>query len=161
MQTRIEELPKKTLVGKSVRMSLSDNKTSQLWKDFKTEKALVKNAIGTELYSIQLYDDLHYFKNFTTETKFTKWAAVEVVNLFNIPIGFSSLTIESGLYAVFLHKGSASEFPKTMHYIFSQWLPHSAYELDHRPHFELLGEQYKNNSLDSEEEVWIPIRKKA
>jgi len=27
-------------------------------------------------------------------------------------------------------------------------------------HFELLGEKYKNNHPDSEEEVWIPIKEK-
>jgi len=47
-----------------------------------------------------------------------------------------------------------------MNYIMSQWLPNSKYILDHRPHFELLGAKYKNNSPDSEEEVWIPIKEK-
>ncbi len=142
-------------------MSLTNNKTPQLWSSFMTEKATIKNAVGTDLYSIQLYDDLHYFNNFTPGTEFTKWAAIEVADFRNIPNGFSPLTIASGVYAVFLHKGPASEFPKTIQFIFSQWLPPSAYELDHRPHFELLGKKYKNNSLHSEEEVWIPIREKA
>jgi AraC family transcriptional regulator len=40
-------------------------------------------------------------------------------------------------------------------------LPNSAYELDDREHFELLGEKYKNNDPNSEEEIWIPIRPKG
>lgn len=126
-----------------------------------TEKASIKNALGTDLYSIQVYDDLHHFKNFAPEAEFIKWAAVEVANFENIPNGFSVFDIDSGLYAVFLHKGPAREFPKTMQFIFAQWLPQSEYELDDRPHFELLGEKYKNDSPDSEEEVWIPIRIKV
>jgi AraC family transcriptional regulator len=29
--------------------------------------------------------------------------------------------------------------------------------LDDRPHFEVLGEKYKNNDPTSEKEIWIPI----
>jgi AraC family transcriptional regulator len=43
----------------------------------------------------------------------------------------------------------------------TEWLPNSAYALDDRPHFEALGEQYKNNDPNSEEEIWIPIKPKA
>lgn len=149
------------MVGKSLRMSLVDNRTSQVWKSFMTDKSAITNAVGTDLYSIQVYDEVHYFKNFNPETEFTKWAAIAVNNHSEIPNGFSSFIIESGLYAVFLHKGTVSEFPITMQYIFSQWLPQSGYELEDRPHFELLGKKYKNNSPDSEEEVWIPIKRKV
>lgn len=44
--------------------------------------------------------------------------------------------------------------------IFSDWLPKSDYELDERPHFEILDEKYKNDDPNSEEEIWIPIRNK-
>ncbi len=64
----------------------------------------------------------------------------------------------SGLYAVFIHKGDASTAPKTFEYIFGTWLPNSEYLLDNRPHFEILGEKYKNEDPNSEEEVWIPIK---
>ena len=160
MKVRIEKLPKKTLLGKSTRMSLIDNKTSELWRSFMIEKGIIKNAVGTDLYSVQVYDELHYFKNFDPKTEFTKWAAIEVETTKNVPNGFSYFELPEGLYAVFLHKGAVSEFQKTMQFIFNQWFPKSEYELDNRPHFELLGEKYKNNSPNSEEEVWIPIRKK-
>jgi AraC family transcriptional regulator len=42
---------------------------------------------------------------------------------------------------------------------FSTWLPDSEYRLDVRPHFEVLGEKYKNDDPESEEEIWIPIKK--
>jgi AraC family transcriptional regulator len=37
-------------------------------------------------------------------------------------------------------------------------LPKSEYELDYRPHFEILGEKYKNNDQLSEEDIFIPIK---
>jgi len=143
-----------------MRMALANNKTHQLWRSFMLERTVIKNAEGTDLYSIQVYDELLYFKNFNTNTEFTKWAAIEVENHDILPNDFSPFTIESGLYAVFLHKGTVSEFPKTFQFIFNTWLPKSKYKLDNRPHFELLGKKYKNNSPDSEEEVWIPIKNK-
>lgn len=160
MEARIEQLPKKILIGKSMRTSLAENKTHQLWRSFMLDKWAIKNAVGTDLYSIQVYDELLYFKNFNPNTEFTKWAAIEVENQNNTPGGFASFTIDSGLYAVFLHKGTVNEFPKTFQFIFNTWLPQSEYELDNRPHFELLGKNYKNNNPNSEEEVWIPIKKK-
>lgn len=39
-------------------------------------------------------------------------------------------------------------------YIFATWLPSSAYVLDNRPHFEVLGAKYKSNDPGSEEEIW-------
>ncbi len=160
MEARIELLPKKELIARSILMSLIENKTFELWNGFMTQKSVITNAIGNDLYSIQVYDDSHYFKNFKPNNKFTKWAGIEVGNLTNIPNGFSSFILPSGLYAVFIHQGLTTDFPITMNYIMSQWLPNSKYILDHRPHFELLGAKYKNNSPDSEEEVWIPIKEK-
>lgn len=161
MKVRIEELPKKNLIGKSVRMSLADNKTGEVWRNFQVNKSAITNTIGTDLYSIQVYENSDYFKNFSPQTEFTKWAATEVSDILNIPNGFASVTVPEGRYAVFLHKGTANEFQKTFQFIFTQWFPKSKYTLDDRPHFELLGKKYKNNDPNSEEEVWIPIRKKS
>jgi len=159
-QPRIEIIPKKSLIGKSIRMSLANNKTRELWRSFMVEKDAIKNPTSKDLFSIQVYDDLLYFKNFSAQTEFTKWAAIAVDSIENIPNGFESFTLEGGLYAIFLHKGPANEFQRTFQFIFGQWLPNSEYAIDDRPHFELLGAKYKNNDPTSEEEVWIPIKKK-
>ncbi len=161
MLVKIEELIEKRLVVKSVRMSIVANKTTELWRSFMTERKAIQNPIGTDLFSMQVYDSLEYFESFNPNTEFTKYAAIEVADLRNIPNGFNKFILQSGLYAVFLHKGPAGEFPKTMQYIFTEWLPNSIYTLDNRTHFEKLGEKYKNNDAESEEEVWIPIRLKT
>jgi AraC family transcriptional regulator len=71
-----------------------------------------------------------------------------------------SFELPGGLYAVFLYRGDARSASVFFQYIFGTWLPNSGYEPDDRPHFEVLGEKYKNNDPDSEEQIWIPIKYK-
>jgi AraC family transcriptional regulator len=160
METRIETLDEKKLVGKWIRMTLSNNKTLELWQSFMPRRKEIKNIRTTDLFSMQVYDKYMNFKNFNQDTEFDKWAAVEVEDFDKIPEGMESFTLTGGLYAVFIHKGAASTGPKTFRYIFETRLPNSKYSIDNRPHFEILGEKYKNEDPDSEEEVWIPIKPK-
>ena len=155
---RIVLLTEKKLVGKHLHMSLSNNRTIELWKSFMPHRKNIKNALGTDLFSLQVYDPSLDFKEFNLETPFQKWALTEVTDFKNIPQGLDAFTLEAGLYAVFMHKGL--DFQPTFQRIFYEWLPSSNYVLDQRPHFEWLGAKYKNGSPDSEEEVWVPIRKK-
>lgn len=160
MEPRIEILAEKKLVGKSIKMSLTNNRTYELWSSFMPRRKEIPNTTDSLLYSMQVYDS-GYFEKFDPNTEFTKWAAVEVSNSSDIPEGMQTYLLEGGLYAVFVHKGTPQTFPETMGYILEQWLPQSAYQLDHREHFELLGEKYKTNDPNSEEEVWIPVKPKT
>jgi AraC family transcriptional regulator len=159
METRLEILNEKKLVGNRLNMSFSANKTYELWRGFMTGRNRIRNNIGTELYSIEVYEPM-YFENFNPGKEFEKWAAIEVTDFNSVPDGFETIALPGGLYAVFIHRGPASEGPRTYGYIFNEWLPKSAYILDDRPHFALMGEKYKNDSQDSEEEIWIPVKPK-
>jgi len=159
MTPRIELLAEKKLIGKHITMSLANNKTVEVWRGFITQRKEIKNNIGTDLYSLQIYDPL-YFAKFDPKREFKKWAAIEVGDFEEVPAGMEPLILPEGMYAVFLYKGAASAGQKTFQYIFETWLPGSEFVLDNRPHFELLGEKYKNEDPDSEEEIWIPIRSK-
>jgi AraC family transcriptional regulator len=155
---RIEILPEKKFVGKRIKMSFSNNQTHELWKSFMPSRREIKNNIGSDLYSVEVYEPL-YFNNFNPEKEFDKWAAVEVTDFEKVPDDMDTLILPRGLYAVFLHKGAASKGPETYQYIFGTWLPASDFLLDNRPHFAVMGEKYKNDDPDSEEEVWIPVKK--
>ncbi len=157
MFSRIEKLKEKKLIGKSIKMSLSNNKTEELWQSFMPHRMQIKNRVGSHYYSIQVYDSEMSFSSFNPSKVFLKCAMVECNNLDEIPDGMEARILESGLYAVFIHKGKPSAFAKTAQYIYGQWIPQSKYQLDQRPHFEILGEKYQRNSDESEEEVWIPI----
>ena len=157
MEPRIETLPEKKFIGKRIKMSFSDNKTRELWSSFMPRRREIKNNIGSELYSIEVYEPL-YFNNFNPEKEFDKWAAVEVIDFETVPDDMETLTSPGGLYTVFIYKGSADKASETYRYIFGTWLPASDFLLDVRPHFAVMGEKYKNDETDSEEEVWIPVK---
>jgi AraC family transcriptional regulator len=160
MEPRIEFLPQKKLVGQSIKMSLANDSTAELWGSVMPLVKTVQNSVSNDLFSVQIYDADSSFSNFTPQTTFTKWAAIEVSNFNDLPKELVPLTLNGGLYAIFTHKGNAEGFAKTSQYIFGEWIPNSAYDLDQREHFELLGSKYKKDSSESEEEVWIPIRLK-
>jgi len=82
---------------------------------------------------------------------------MEVSTIENMPSQMQSFTLEGGMYAVFDYKGS-SDNHSIFEFIFKQWIPNSNYKLDNRPHFEILGKNYKNKDENSEEQLWIPIK---
>lgn len=152
-------LAPKKLVGQSIQMSLAHDLTSQLWRGFMPLRKKIIDSVGSDLYAVQVYDEGLDIDGFSPNTVFEKWAAVEVTSFENIPPNMKQLDLGSGLYAVFTYSGGAKGFPELLQYIYTMWLPNSEYVLDSRPHFEILGEKYKNDHPDSEEEVWIPIKK--
>jgi AraC family transcriptional regulator len=158
MHPEIKSLSEKILIGKRITTSLANNKTGELWKSFMPRRTEIKNVIGTDLFSVQTYD-ANYFKTFDPALSFEKWAAVEISDITEIPDDLEIFKLPDGLYAVFFYKGLNTDY-SIFNYIFSEWLPGSEYNLDQRPHFEILGAKYKNNDPESEEEIWIPIKKK-
>lgn len=158
MQSRIEVLIEKKLIGKSRTMNFLANTTEVLWREFMPRREEIHNRIGTAFYSVQRYG-VDFFTHFNPAAEFTKWAAVEVSAYNTVPAEMECLTIGGGLYAVFEYKGDARNAAEIYQYIFNNWLPQSGYVLDTRLHFEVLGDKYKKNDPDSEEEIWIPIRK--
>jgi AraC family transcriptional regulator len=157
MQPEITTITEKKLVGRRLRMSLAGNQTPELWRQFMPRRNEIKNVAGPDLYSVEVYDP-GYFNHFDPKNEFEKWAAVEVTHCDAIPDGWETITMPAGLYAVFLHKGTAQQAATTYQYIFSTWLPNAGYVLDDRPHFAVMGAKYKNDDPNSEETLWIPIR---
>lgn len=155
---RIESLKEKKLIGKRMTMSLVNNKTGELWRSFMPVRKEITNTLTSDLISMAVYKPNH-FENFNPNNEFEKWATVEVTDYEKIPDEMETFTLPGGLYAVFDYKGSSND-SSIFQYIFGTWLPDSDYLLDDRPHFEILGEKYKNADPESEEEICIPVRKK-
>ncbi|WP_290845668.1 GyrI-like domain-containing protein [Flavobacterium sp.] len=137
-------------------MSFADNRSFELWSGFMPKRKKLANVRRNDLFSLQTYPKGFDFSDATRE--FTKWAGAAVNPEAEIPEDFKSIEIPEGKYAVFLHVGSGQTAAITFGHIFNHWLPNSGFELDDRPHFEILGAKYKNNDPDSEEEIFIPIR---
>ena len=158
MQPRIETLSDRKLIGNRLTMSLADNQTFKLWQSFMPRRKEITNNLTTELFSMQVYPQSFDFSFSNHKAEFEKWAAMEVAEFENVPTEMETYTLTGGLYAVFDYKGLSTD-TKIFEYIFGTWLPNSEnYILDVRPHFEILGDKYKNNDPNSEEEIWIPIR---
>ena len=126
------EFPATRLVGSRVRTSFVNDRTSELWRGFRVVRPTIAGRVGGESYSVKVYDASYSFSQFDPAAEFEKWAAVAV--------------------------GDDADAPRTFGYIFGQWLPASPYELDLRPHFEILPEGYDPFDDNATERVLIPIR---
>jgi len=156
MKPRIEISNEKKLVGNRLTMSFADNKVGELWKNFMPSRKGITNNLTNDLVSMVVYKPKH-FADFKLTNEFVRWATVEVSDFDNVPNEMETFVLPSGLYAVFDYKGSNTN-NSIFQYILGTWLPGSDYVLDNRPHFEVLGDKYKNNDPTSEEEIWIPIK---
>lgn len=158
MQPQIQVLQEKKLVSMQLLMSLTDNKTGELWRSFMPRRREIANNLTNDLISLQVYEPA-YFTDFNPAKTFLKWATAEVADFDHVPAGMDTLLLPGGLYAVFHYKGPSNN-AGFFQYIFGTWLPNSGYILDNRPHFEVLGANYNNNHPASEEEIWIPVKTK-
>jgi len=161
MTPAIEILTEKKLIGKRLNMSLANNKTVDLWRSFMPRRHEINNKVNNDFISMQVYDHPFDPLNFNALTTYDKWATVEVNDFGTIPDDMKTFTLQGGLYAVFIHKGLATDGERTLRYIYETWMPDSDYESDNRPQFEVMGEKYKNNNPESEEEIRIPIKLKT
>lgn len=143
------------LIGMSQKMNLAEDAISELWKRFMPRRREIADPLSQDLYSLTHYDQ-DYFRSYDPSREFLRQAGMAVTDFSKIPAEMEAFEIPAGLYAVFHYKGLSTD-KSVYQYIFSEWLPASGYELDHRPHFEILGEKYRNNDPDSEEEIWIPV----
>lgn len=160
MQLKIILINEIKLIGIKTRMSFANDQTVKLWQTFGPRINDIPNRKSPDLFSVEIYNDKNFFVNFDLQKEYEKWAAVEVEDFKELPDDMKSLTIPQGLYAVFQYNGKPSEAMPVFQYIYGEWLPNSEYEMDNRPYFALMGEKYKGEHEDSEEEFWVPIIKK-
>jgi AraC family transcriptional regulator len=158
MTPRIETIENKKLVGKTLKMDFANNKIAELWGSFLPRRKEITNNLTGDLISMVVYKPTQ-FSDFKPTNEFERWATVEVADFCQVPNEMETFVLPSGLYAVFDYKGLNTD-NSIFQYILGTWLPNSDYVLDNRPHFEILGDKYKNNDPTSEEEIWIPIKPK-
>ena len=155
---RIENLPETRLAGLNCKMSLVENRTRELWQSFMPQLGQVPNRMSAELYAVDIYPDLAYFRAFDPNRRFIKWAAVPVQSWEDMPGKFDKLVLPEGLYAVFRYRGTPADVAPFYRRILEEWLISSTYQLDNRPHLAVMGAAYKGNHPESEEDLWIPVR---
>lgn len=163
MKHRIETLEPTTILGKSMEMSLALDKTQVLWQSFGPLVKTIKHRKDRNFISLQKFNSVFDPTHFDPNSLFTKWAGValegnkEGTNQAQNS-GLKVYQIRGGKYAVFTHVGPASEFSKSMGFIYGEWFPKSPFQLDDREHFEVLPEGYRPDDPNAQEEIWIPIK---
>ncbi len=155
MYPKIITLPETKYIGKRLTMSFANYRVFELWSSFMPRRDEIKNALNSNLFNVQINPEKF---SFGPNELFEKWAVVPVSNFDEILNDMETLVIEEGLYAVFNFIGDQSKAAPFFNQIYTEWLPSSGYELDNRPQFEILGDIYKVNDPNSEEEIWIPIK---
>lgn len=157
MNPTITTFPTKKFIGNNMIFTYSTYRIFELWNSFMKRRNEIKNQKGTDYFNIQINPENF---DFNPNTSFVKWAAVEVLDFKNIPDGMESLEIQEGLYAIFHYVGSNQNAADFFNKIYTEWLPNSEFEFDNRPQFEILGTKYKNDDATSEEDIYIPIKRK-
>ena len=156
MNIIIKTSPAYQIVGMKREISFAENTTSVLWQNFMPRRNEITDKINSDLFSISIYPE-DFFKTFDIHKKFEKCAGIAVKSTESIPDGMQLIPINEGLYATFIYKGLAANYPKVFQDVLQAWLPEHGYQIDNRPFFEILGEKYKRDAEDSEEEIWIPV----
>lgn len=158
-EPKLVETAERRLAGLKARMSFVDDRTSELWRTFRSRESEISDRIGMNSFSVKVYDLYYSFSNFDPAAEFDKWAAAEIRNTGAVPVQFAETTIPKGEYAVFIHRGTPADAPRTFGYIFGTWLPNSEFVIDQRPHFEVLPAGYDPFDPEAEEEIWIPVKR--
>ncbi len=161
MQFRVETISSKKFIGCMAEVSMLNNTTPLLWKNLMPKRKDIENIVGSNLYSMQIYTSKLDLNIFTPQTVFQNWAMVEVSSFENSPNDIQTHTLTGGMYAVFDYRGTPANIEAFAKKVFGEIIPSSLYEVDEREHFQVLGERYKRDSEDSEEEFWIPIKIKS
>ena len=156
----IQIFPTTKLIGQKITTSFAQDQTLELWRNFAPRKKEIKNKVNSDSYAVKIYPNTTFFQQFDPTRTFEKWAAVPVTNFDNITDCLDKLIIPVGIYAIFTYRGKPSDAMDTFRYMYGEWLPSSQYEMDNRPYFALMGDRYKGEHPDSEEEFWVPIRPK-
>lgn len=159
MKYRIESTQDILIIGMRANMSFQNinEETGKLARQFMPRRREIQSRVDAKALSIQNYDNFNY-ETLNPAHTFEKWVGVEVSDDSQVPESMELLTIQSGNYLICNYKGSAQDFPKFWQHLHAEWLPNSEFELDNRPHFEKLPENYNPMSLENEEEVWVPIK---
>lgn len=159
-EPKIVTKEKLTLVGMKHKFSRNNNIIPWLWQQFNPRRNEITNKVNDLSYGVCLNDEKVMAQDATDDTVFTEFVGIEVENTESIPDGMETLELPAATYAVFKHKGYLSELTETFNYIYGQWAPsQNKYQFADYFDFELYDpKRFQRDSLDSEIEIWVPVK---
>jgi AraC family transcriptional regulator len=154
----LKQMPNKLIVGRKIATSSAQYIPFELWSKFMPKRKEILNTISADLLSIQVFQENTFSSTtFNENTLFEMWAAVEVSKFEQTPTDMESTILVGGAFVTFILKGEKPTLTENYNYLINDWLPKEGYRIDNRAHFQVMGDKYKRNDPNSEEEVWIPI----
>ncbi len=154
MKPRFEHKEAFTVIGLGKDCSFSEpNTIGALWDDFSRQKHRIKPSHDTAGYGV-CYGAK---EKETFAEKFHYTAAIGISDDAPVPEGMEKIHISAHEYAVFTHKGRATDMQKTNDFIWKTWLPQSGLELADAPDFEVYGSRWDKKTSSGEVKIFVPI----
>lgn len=120
------------------------------WQRFASHDGTIPGQRGKVAYGLchEADDDGNF--NYLT--------GVEVDDATRVPRDLATVQLKAQRYAVFAHREHISTIRRTVHTIWSQWLPQSGHEVAEAPNFERYGPEFDPRTGLGGIEIWIPLK---
>jgi AraC family transcriptional regulator len=155
----IVTLPDMTVVGMQTLVSTKNNIIPNLWMRFVPRIGEIKKRAKTDA-SLGLSYDMQEISADpdTGESQFFYLAGAIVSDVKDLPEGMTFRKILKHKYAKFTHRGSLNKLGDTYRYMYGQWLPNSAYDIDEiAPEIEWYDNRFMPDSANSAFDIYLPI----
>lgn len=148
---RIVDGPAMLIAGLDARYSCDSSKAiPNQWQRFAQHDGSIPGQRGKVAYGVCHAGD--------EDGNFNYLTGVEVDDAGRVPKDLATLQLKRQRYAVFAHREHISTIRRTVHTIWSQWLPQSGHEAADAPNFERYGAEFDPRSGLGGFEIWIPLK---
>ncbi|QCI66372.1 AraC family transcriptional regulator [Phreatobacter stygius] len=148
---RIEDGKALLIAGLNERYSCDSSRAIPAqWQRFGPHFGHVPGQVGQVSYGVCYNSD--------DDGNFDYLCGVEVSDVSGLPQDLARLRVAAQRYAVFAHRDHISTIRRTMHTIWSKWLPESGHNATDAPLFERYGEEFDPRTGNGGLEIWIPIK---
>jgi AraC family transcriptional regulator len=155
----IVTLPDMTIVGMQTLVSTKNNIISNLWMRFIPRVGEIKERAKTDAMLGISYDLQEISADqVTRESQFFYLAGVIVSDIKDLSEGMTYRKVMKHKYAKFTHRGTLEKLGDTYNYMYGQWLPKSAYDVDEiAPEIEWYDNRFMPDSANSAFDIYLPI----
>ena len=148
---RFEDGKPLLIAGLSERYTCESSKAIPAqWQRFAPHIDHVPGQTGKAAYGVRCNSD--------EAGNFDYICGVEVSDFSDLPAGFARLRLPPQRYAVFRHRDHVSSIRRTMHTIWSRWLPESGHQVADAPDFERYGPEFDPKTGNGGLEIWLPLK---
>jgi AraC family transcriptional regulator len=149
MPPRFETTEARQIVGLSARYNFETNGAIPAqWVEFFTRAEAAGLPLTAESFGV--------CHDMAEDGTFAYLAGVEAQGRVT-PEGFARITIPTGRYAVFTHRGPAATLRDTVGAIWNSYLPQAYFKITGKPDFELYPAGYDPTDPEGRVEIWVPV----